>query len=245
MRWFVLLVLAFGLCSCAYVPRRAVAPVPTLTFGPEEAEELIVLLPGRFSRPEEFVKTGFLDQVRHFNPKARVEIPDLHLTYYIGRSVDTRLEEDIIIPARERGVKKISLVGISMGGLGSLLHAVRKEDRVDEIVMLSPFAGKDKVIEEITRAGGLAEWEAPDPLNKRDYSRLLWRELQDKWGDESGRPELYLGCGTSDDLLSAARLLEREFVPAENVVYADGGHDWPTWVSLYREIELKKSGRRR
>ena len=240
MRWFVLLALVCGLCSCAYMPRQAVAPVPSLTFGPEKADELIVLLPGRFSRPEEFVKTGFLDQVRHFNPKARVEIPDLHLTYYIGRSVDTRLEEDVIIPARKRGVKKISLVGISMGGLGSLLHAVRKEERVDEIVMLSPFAGKDGVIEEIASRESLAHWDAPDPLNKRDYSRLLWRELKGKWSEPSERPKLYLGCGTEDDLLGTSQLLAREFVPSQNVIYMKGDHEWATWTELYKQIELRK-----
>jgi hypothetical protein len=55
-----------------------------LEFEPQgrEARELVLLLPGRLSPPEEFVQFGLVDLVRRERPSARIVAPDLHLGYY-------------------------------------------------------------------------------------------------------------------------------------------------------------------
>jgi len=51
---------------------------------------------------------------------------DLHLAYLQGGTMIKRLYEDIISPAQKQGYKKIWLVGISPGGLNSLLYLKKK-----------------------------------------------------------------------------------------------------------------------
>ena len=51
-------------------------------------------------------------------------VADIHLSYYITRTAIQRLREDVILPARASGYKRISLAGISLGGLGALYHAI-------------------------------------------------------------------------------------------------------------------------
>ena len=60
-----------------------------------KANELVVLLPGRFSQPEEFERHGIVDLVREKRPHARVAAPDLHLGYYVDRIPHTCLHEEI------------------------------------------------------------------------------------------------------------------------------------------------------
>ena len=57
----------------------ATRPVRTLSYAPKaggKANELVVLLPGRFSQPEEFERHGIVDLVREKRPHARVAAPD-------------------------------------------------------------------------------------------------------------------------------------------------------------------------
>ena len=232
-RLFVLLFSFFP--SCAYLPRPAEIPVTTLVSGDSSAKELVVFLPGRWSLPKEFVREGMLEIAKEKWPDARFAIPDLHLGYYEGKSAATRLHQDVILPARKAGVETVRLVGISMGGLGSLIYDIEHPGQVDEIYLLAPFLGVEEAIAEIDGAGTLRNWD-PGTVAADDFSRRLWLGLREKRGGRDALPPIRLGCGTEDRLAGASRLFAREFLSADGQTWLPGGHDWDTWRKLFRHM---------
>jgi len=199
------------------------------------ATELVVLLPGRWSTPEEFADEGFLALVRERHPRARIVMPDLHLGYYRDRSAIERLRQDLVLPARREGMERLTLVGISLGGLGALLYDLEHPGEADRLVLLSPFAGEAEVIDEISRAGGVSRWQ-PGEVAGDDFSRRLWIGLKRQWGG-GRRPSVWLGCGRQDRLAPASRRIAEDFLPPGGMVWRDGGHDWATWRALYEAQE--------
>ena len=233
--WIVLLVL---LPSCGIFPRATPMPVRVLTGGKPDGKELIVFLPGRWSRVEEFEREGFFEIARKRWPDARFVAPDLHLGYYKNRSIALRLEQDVIQPARKSGVRKITVVGISMGGLGALIHEMEYPGRVDEIILLSPYLGEDTVLREIEAVGGLRKWH-PGPIADADFSRKLWLSLRQNWLENGRQPRVLLGCGNEDRLAASNHLFAREFLKPADQEWIPGTHDWPTWRPLFSSLAAK------
>jgi len=221
--------------SCGLLPRPAPAPVPTLGGGPAAARELVVFLPGRWSRVEEFEREGFFRIARERWPAARLVAADLHLGYYKSRSSARRLHEDVIAPARRDGVTQVRVVGVSMGGLGALIHDLEYPGDIDEIFLLSPFVGEEEAIAEIEAAGGVANWQGR-PRGERDFSRRLWRGLDERWRREGRRPAVVLGCGTEDRLAGSNRRFAADFLRPDEVLWLPGDHDWPAWRGLFARM---------
>ena len=79
--------------------------------------------------------------------------------YYMDGSVFQRLKLDVIEPAKAKGYKKIWLVGNSMGGYGSVSYVRQYPRDIAGIVLLGPFLGDKKIIQEIPgNCGGLQQW---------------------------------------------------------------------------------------
>lgn len=230
---FLLLAL---LPSCNVLPRAAPAPVATIEAGKRGAKELVVFLPGRWSRIEEFEREEFFTIAARKWPQARLVAADLHLGYYKNRSMAKRLHDDIIGPARKSGVETVRIVGISMGGLGALIYDTGYPGQADELILLSPFVGEEKALREIASAGGVRRWK-PGPVNDSDFSRKLWLRLREQWLAGNRMPDVMLGCGKQDRLVSSNRLFAAEFLEPALTVWQDGGHDWPTWRDLLRKME--------
>ena len=204
-------------------PARCAAPATTL----------IVMLPGSFSRPEEFAREGFVQAVRERRIAADVLLADAHLGYYSDKSIIDRIQADIVAPARAQGYAQIWLVGISVGAFGALIYTEAQPAGITGIVALGPYLGKRAVVEEVAAQGGLRTWRAPvGRLEPDDVDTALWRWLQ--LGTRA-RAELYLGYGradrfvVSDDLLAVA-------LPPDRVFTTDGGHDWPPWRALWQRM---------
>lgn len=219
--------------SCGILPRASNIPVKTLEHGKVGGSELVVLLPGRWSRVEEFEREGFFEIARKQWPDARVIAPDLHLGYYQNRTMARRLHEDVVLPARHSGVETLRIVGISMGGLGALIYDLEYPKQVDELILLSPFLGEEEVLKEIESAGGLKNWR-PGPLAEDDFSRKLWLGLRANWLQRGDRPRVHLGCGSEDRLASSNRLFSKELLDAGDQQWIPGDHDWPTWRLLFK-----------
>jgi len=55
---------------------------------------------------------------------------------------------------------------------------------------------------------------------------------------ESGLPPIYLAFGEADRYRTPSEMLARQ-LPAERVVTLPGGHDWETWLRLWRTLLAK------
>ncbi len=250
---------AFALSGCSLLPRTAVVPMPVLTppgacsaASGRIAPVLLVMLPGAYSLPPEFVDEGFVALLRQRGVDADVQIVDSHLGYFSNGSVLTRLRDDVIAPARARGYRQIWLVGISLGGYGSLAYAaVHGNDPragIDGVVAIAPYLGGRRLLTEIQAAGGPVAWAATQPpvIGDRmpsmaeggasdDAGREVWRWLvAHAAGDRAKALPVYLGFGTEDRLAEGHRLLAGVLLPSR-VDRAPGGHDWPPWRDLWQQ----------
>jgi pimeloyl-ACP methyl ester carboxylesterase len=183
---------------------------------------LIVFLPGIGDPAQNFEQHGFV-KAAHQAFNADVITVDAHFSYYWGGSVVERLHDDVIVPALQRGYKDIWLVGVSLGGFGSLLYARAHPANIRGVFLIAPFLGNpqdDRV--------DPAEW-----LAARNGEDGFWEWLQGYAGASGNRPEIILVYGDQDKFVRVNRKLA-ELLPSENVDYLPGKHDWSTWKELWR-----------
>ena len=230
--------LPFLLTTACYRPQPTTVPLRTLdapSAVPAASKAagrcLVVFLPGRGDLPEDFYRQGFDRELREAGSSCEVVAVDAHLGYYFERSIEDRLSQDVIAPARARGVDEIWLVGISLGGLGSVLYTKEHPREIEGIVMLAPYLGEEEVIDEIAEAGGLRAWEAREPMEPFDFRRV-WQ-----WLDRSNsrRPPIYLAYGERDRFARANGLLA-DVLPPERVITLPGRHTWRTWSRLWSAV---------
>jgi pimeloyl-ACP methyl ester carboxylesterase len=206
--------------------------------GPVESRCLVVFLPGLGDRDWTFEEHGFADALRARGLAADAVAADATFGYYMNGSLLTRLREDVLHPLAARGYKHIWLVGISMGGLGSLLLAKAPDplldDRIAGITLLAPYLGNDALLREINAAGGLSAWQ-PGNVPPGDYERDVWRYLKERAASPNTAPAVFLGAGDTDKLRVGHRILAAALTK-ERVFRTEGGHDWGPWATLWGDF---------
>jgi hypothetical protein len=105
--------------------------------------------------------------------------------------------------------------------------------------LFAPYLGNRQLIAEIAAAPGLAAWN-PGPLAQSDEERRIWRYIRDRRDDPglAARP-LYLGYGRQDRFAQGHALMAKALA-SEMVDVAEGGHDWPTWCTLWERFLTSK-----
>jgi len=213
-------------------------PIPVTEYRGTDPTTLWLLLPGRGDRPGDFEAHRFIEDARNAGVTADIVSADAHLTYYHRRHVVTRLWEDVVAPARARGVSRIVILGISLGGLGALLLARAHPEAAQMVILLAPYLGPDELLEEIERAGGLSRWEGGggDAVRNVWEFRGLWVWLRGQTSQPEGaRPPIVLAYGENDRYGQGHRVLAQALPPSD-VLTAPGGHDWPTWRGLWGRL---------
>jgi len=201
-------------------------------------DTLLVLLPGSSSSPEEFEQEGFVQTIRRNGLAADVVLVDAHPGYYFDKTIVDRLRADVVAPALARGYRRVWLVGISIGGLGTMLYAQMRPQDIAGVVALAPYLGTRLTAQDIENAGGLSQWLAPPFSVWTDLDAGLWRwlQVQTTGAPVSGdKTPLFRGYGLSDRFVFNARLLDRA-LPRDRVFTAKGGHDWPVWNDLWQQM---------
>lgn len=195
---------------------------------------LVVFLPGMGDSAEDFDHNGFVAEVSR--RKLSVDMIAAHATlgYYARGTLPDRLSSDVVAPARARGYEQVWLVGMSMGGMGTMFYSRTHTADVTGVLALAPYLGNDALIDEIHEQGGLARWQPParvEALNEDNYQREIWRWLQATLRGAEPGPNIYLGYGKSDKLRRADELLAAA-LPSGHTYLIDGAHDWGTWKVL-------------
>ena len=227
--------LACCLAGCAQKILPVTAPIDALyTYASSTpAKTLFVFLPGIADQPETFAEEGFIKALRERNFNVDTVAVRAHFGYYREHQIVERLHQDVIAPARKQGYQNIWLVGISLGGWGSVLYANQHSDDIRGMVLLAPFLAEKKVFDEVQAAGGLDAWR-PATLHPQDDQRLGLAWLRDYKPEESP-VKVYLGYGASDRFAYPLSLMGKR-LPAQRVKVLPGGHDWPTWRRLWQDF---------
>lgn len=201
----------------------------------QRADTLLVLLPGAYDTPQDFEREGFVSAVRERRLPVDVLLLDAHTGYYTSQQIIERLLHEVVQPARAQGYARIWLVGISLGGYGSLLFASRHAALVDGVFVMAAFLGRRDLPAAIGRAGGLRAWDGE--LQGADAHDLaLWRWLRARaTALPAPQPPLWIGYGENDRFVASNRLIAATLPPAQ-VLVTEGGHDWAPWRRLWNRF---------
>lgn len=229
LAWTLLLLLGAASCKASGVPALTWTRHPGIEAEPNKT--LVLMFPGVGDEGETYVRHGFVQRLQATRAVDVVTV-DAHRQYFAGRTLLARIEQDVLVPARQRGYAQIWIVGISMGGAGALLTARHFENDIDGLVLLAPYLGHARVIARIVRAGGIRKWKPP--ASNTGWTVDLWRWIQGYARGER-RPTIYLAAGTEDIWARAHRLLA-EVVPPERVFSRPGGHSWEVWSPLWTSL---------
>ena len=210
-------------------------PIPVLEYGKMDAsvhQNLLILLRGRGGSHQDFEKYGIIDEVRKRNLPFDIVAPDAHFGYYMSESLHKRLKADIIDPARKKGYKNIWLAGFSMGGLGSLFYLANYPgDDIDGVILCSPFVGGRNIHNKIEDQGGIENWSIPDNDN---WQYRLWGWIKDYQLHPSDYPPIFLGYSRQDSITGNGPALLATALDPQHVFVVTGGHDYPTFQTLWR-----------
>ena len=193
---------------------------------------LVVMLPGAYSPPDEFVQEGFVSSLRARNLAVDVLMVDSHLGYVADGSVLRRLHEDVVLPARAAGYRSLWMMGISLGGFVALNYAADHGADLDGVLAIAPYPGTLALQRQIARAGGPGAWRqtTPAPAPGGHLEPAMWWWLAS--GAELRRPPLYLGYGVDDRFADGLQLMATT-LPAGHASTVPGGHDWAPWRAVW------------
>ncbi len=229
----IIILLTVSNIGCQKEIRPTKVPLDTLWYRQDSGgthKRLFVLLPGRDSVHEDFAKNGFMKKVRNRALDFDLVAVDAHLGYYMNKSLIGRLKEDVIDPAKKKGYTDIWLVGISMGSMASVFYLNNHPGDISGMLLLGPYLGEAKLLNEIQIAGGLEQWNPPEVADD-DWQLELWQFLKSYTVNEA-MPPVYVAYGTGDPYALGAEMLAPE-LPRDRVLTVFGGHTWGAWRPLW------------
>lgn len=197
-------------------------------FGAGPGACLVAFLPGAGDTAQSYLDHGFVERLRRTSARVDVWSVDATLEYYRGREIETRVREDVLLPATSQGYEKIWLVGISMGGGGALRVAATSSELVSGVVVLAPFLGSPFLAREVSAAGGPASWRPSDALVATDDPYVdAWR-----WAGRRDGVPLFVGWGEDDTIAMMSEALAMG-LPESQVFRGAGDHEWVVWEQLW------------
>ncbi|MDH3759437.1 MAG: alpha/beta hydrolase [Gammaproteobacteria bacterium] len=217
--------------GCALLRPAAIPMTSQYYHYQESSSKLVVLLHGRGGSAGNFVKNGVVEQIRACQPEASIVGVDSYFAYYRERIIEERLREDVIKPALDAGVEQIWLLGVSVGGLGSLVYRLRYTDDIEAIILMAPYLGEWDELSVYAEDPQLAQ-ATGDP----DFIEI-WDSVIDIPLD---KPAITLAFGALDDNNRQHRWLAG-LLDESRVVSGPGGHNWSSWKKLWPEA-LRRSG---
>lgn len=209
-------------------PRERLAAVE-IHAGAAPAANALVLLAGAYDGPQDFITAGFVDALRTTGAALDLILVESDLAAVCDGSLPQRLQSEIVEPVQATG-RRVFTGGISIGGLTALMHADRFAHSTAGMVLFAPYPGSRVITGEIAAAGGLANWPAAADYPAND-ERRGWRALQTL--ALTGQLPLWLGYGAEDRFAKGHALMAAGLAET-NCCALPGGHDWLTWLALWR-----------
>lgn len=202
--------------------------------GADRDPVLLVMLPGFGIEAGEFAAHGFHRLAQASGDPVDIIAAGPDLDAYLDGGVAAEIEREIVAPERARGRTRIWLLGLSLGGMGALLHARAHPAGVEGIILIAPFLGTPGLIAEVEAAGGLRAWQA-GAITAADTERHMLAWLKRHISAPEPRPALYLGYALGDRFARGHAVLGARLPPGR-VVREEGGHDWPTWTRVWQRL---------
>lgn len=202
----------------------------------QHATTLVILLPGAYHQPEEFIKQGFVSAVRERVLAIDLIMAELTFSDVTNQTALTKIHNTLIQPALAAGYQNIWLAGISIGGYVAISYADHYPEQLSGLLLLAPYPGNRMTTGEIAYAGGIEEW-TPDAIPDEDTERGNWYWL--KTHGNNGDIEIYLSYG-AEDRFAESHLMMAQALPVAHVDKISGDHVWPVWQQLWHNFLDKR-----
>ncbi len=189
----------------------------------EDNKKLLVFLPGLGDDLDSFRDNNIAELMTASCRDIDILYADAYFAYYRNRSLLRHLQEQVFQHAQ--GYQTVYVLGVSMGGLGSLLSAREFTDQVDGLILLAPFLGDRETLGDIAAAGGVGKWH---PKNTDNEYGELWQWIQSQRKTALFAENTYLLSG-HEDALHTGHQVVKSLVPSSNFVTVEGGHNWQVW----------------
>ncbi len=196
-----------------------------------DTNNLFVLMRGLGRNHRSFESEGMVEAVATRQIPFDMVAPNASFNYYSRRTLVERLRFDVILPAKEQGYSNIWLVGISMGGLGSMFYLKEQPQDIDGVYLISPFLGYNTIVDEILMQGGLANWTPGLYDAMSDWDKTFWYWIKEVLPLDKDIP-VFLGLAEGDKYVKGQKLLA-EHLPEERVNRIKGTHDFTAFTQLW------------
>jgi pimeloyl-ACP methyl ester carboxylesterase len=221
-----------GLIRTLSVPAAAAAPAP--------ARVRVLLMPGAYHTPNQFLDAGFADSLHRLAPRTELTLAVPEMTHLTDRRWLAALHDEVIAPARAQQVR-LWLGGVSLGGFMALRFAAQYPEAVDGLCLLAPYLGSRIIAAEIAAQADIAHWQA-GTLNDEDDERRIWQYVA-QLSRSMTATQIFLGFGAQDRFADTQRVLAAALRQARTTTRViDGGHDWPVWRALWDEFLRSHGG---
>lgn len=201
---------------------------------PPDTENLFVLLRGLGGDHHSFEREGMVKAVKSRKIPFDMVAPNANFSYYSRRTLVERLHTDVILPAKQQGYSNIWLVGISMGGLGSMLYLRERPEDITGIVLIAPFLGYDTIVDEIIQQGGLPSWLPGVDDTSQEWEKKFWCWIKEALPIDRTIP-VFLGLAEDDKHGKGQKLLAAH-LPEKRVNRIQGGHDFTAFKQLWNDF---------
>jgi len=200
----------------------------------DSSDTLLVLLPPALASVDDYYVQGFVKAWRERAVPVDLQLADLSGQQVLNKTAVADLHVQVVEPALAQGYRSIWFAGISLGAYSALLyaaaHAPSLQQRLAGLYLMSPYPGTNDILAEIRAAGSLAAWSQLHP--SREDERAWWHWLRASGKARGPGPAVYFGAGRADRFYRGQSLIAEALAPA-CVQWVEGGHDWPTWKSLW------------
>lgn len=202
----------------------------------QTAHTLLILLPGAYHQPEDFMREGFVAAVRRRQLPVDIAMAELQFELVASAQALPQIHAGLVQPAQAAGYRHIWLAGISIGGYVAIAYAERYPGQVHGLLLLAPYPGNRMTTNEIAAAGGIHGWQ-PGTIDAEDTERRNWRWLKTHAADMP----VQLAYGEHDRFAASHALMAQALPPAQ-VDRVAGEHVWPVWRQLWERFLEREFG---
>ena len=173
----------------------------------KKTDRLIIFFPGLYDTEEKFKDEDFFSIARKEGVSADLVSVNVNVFHLVKGMMIERVEKDIFETAKETGYKNIWLVGVSLGGLNSLLFNIKHEKDLCGVVTLAPYVADTPLTEDLSDAKSINDWKPSTNGDKLDLEKRLqqlWIWLKES-SSNNNLKKIYLGYGKQDRYIDAIK----------------------------------------
>ena len=181
---------------------------------------------------------AFFLLAREHGIKADLVAASVHVAHFLKGKVTERIDKDIFQLIDKEQYKNIWVVGLSLGGLNSLLVLKKYDKKLCGAITLAPYLLNKKLTDEFEKEDNSKGWMPSlgaynDITEERIENVLVWLRTK------ADRSKIYIGYGDKDVYGSGQEKLASLLINKNSIV-VKGKHNWETGKRIWKQQLLTR-----